>query len=242
LVHTADDDTHADLDRKGKALLNTLERVFPYRVKIAPRSDESRSIWNTEKVHSILHGSRNLKKVGRSRNISCQVTESKLKDVKAKGHMTNRDPATYGYSIMAGAIREAAAQQMAIDADQYGMYWLIYVHIGIQAVRICPYLLIYVYELFISVHICPSLTAFHVQASPGIIINVGVYRMVSKGRTIGFFAHLGDMIVWRWTKQLGVWRTACVVTYGRERKTQTNSPMRSYLEPRPSVASKACWK
>ena len=114
-----------DLDRKGQALLNTLERVFPYRVKLAPRSNESRSTWCTEKVHSIVHGSRNLKKVGRSKNISCQTTESKLKDVKAKGHMTNRDPATYGYSIMAAEIREAAAQQMAIDADQYGMYWFI---------------------------------------------------------------------------------------------------------------------
>ena len=125
MVHTADDNTHEDLDRKGQALLNTLERVFPYRVKLAPRSNESRSTWCTEKVHSIVHGSRNLKKVGRSKNISCQTTESKLKDVKAKGHMTNRDPATYGYSIMAAEIREAAAQQMAIDADQYGMYWFI---------------------------------------------------------------------------------------------------------------------
>jgi hypothetical protein len=72
-----------------------------------------------------MHGSRNLKMVARSRNISTQTTESKLKDIKAKGHMTNRDPATYGYSIMAAEIREAAAQQMAIDADQYGMYWSI---------------------------------------------------------------------------------------------------------------------
>ena len=37
----------------------------------------------TEKVHSIRHAVRNIRQVGRSRNITCQVTKAKLKDGKA---------------------------------------------------------------------------------------------------------------------------------------------------------------
>ena len=121
-AYTADEDSLVVLDNMGDALLNTLQRVFPYVVPIAPRSEKTRSIFCTEKMHSIRHGGRNIRKVGRSRNISCQVTEQKLKDVKAKGKMTNRDPATYGYSMMAAVIREAAAEAMAQDADEYGTY------------------------------------------------------------------------------------------------------------------------
>ena len=68
------------------------------------------------------------------------------------------------------------------------------------------------------------------------MVNEGVYRMVSKGRMIGFFMHFGDLIVWSWRRQLVVWRMACVVTYGRERKAQTNTPTRSYLDAGPYVA------
>ena len=45
----------------------------------------------------------------------------RLKDVKGKAHMSNLDPATYGYSIMAAEIWETAAQDMAVDADRYGI-------------------------------------------------------------------------------------------------------------------------
>ena len=117
-----DEDSNAQMDTKGRNLIETLQRVFPYTVKVAPRSDKTRSVWSTEKVHSILHGSRRIEDMGRSRNISCQPTECKLKDVKAKGHMTNRNPATYGYSIMQAEAREASAQQMAQDADENGEF------------------------------------------------------------------------------------------------------------------------
>ena len=108
----------------GEALLDILERVFPYTVKLSAQSEsaQTRSIWCTEKVHSVVHGSRNLRGVGRSRNITCQVTESRLKGLKAKGHMTNRDPATYGLSIMRAEVRECAAQEMAREADSRGTY------------------------------------------------------------------------------------------------------------------------
>ena len=126
----------------GNELIATLQRVFPYRVKVAPRSDKTRSVWSTEKVHSIIHGARNIEQMGRSRNISCQPTECKLKDVKGKGHLTNKNPATYGFSIMNAEAREASGQQMAQDADELGAYidntynTYEYVRIRTQYVRI----------------------------------------------------------------------------------------------------------
>jgi hypothetical protein len=116
----SDDDSNARLTTMGNDLIDTLQRVFPYRVKVSPASDITRSVWSTEKVHSIIHGARNIEEMGRSRNISCQPTECKLKDVKGKGHLTNRNPATYGFSIMNAEAREASAQQMAQDADEQG--------------------------------------------------------------------------------------------------------------------------
>jgi len=137
-----DDDSLSRLDDMGEALIQTLQRVFPYTVKLAPRSGLTRSIWCTEKVHSILHGSHNIRQVGRSRNISCQVTEAKLKDAKAKGTMTNKNPATYGYSIMFAEVRECAARQMAQDADQFGTYQNVHVHI------------LNVFKLYLTILVC----------------------------------------------------------------------------------------
>jgi len=67
--------TDDDVDRltdMGKALLSTLERVFPFKVKVGRVS--WRSMWCNEKVHSILHAPRTLVRMGRSQNVSCQVT------------------------------------------------------------------------------------------------------------------------------------------------------------------------
>ena len=66
--------TDDDVDRltdMGKALLSTLERVFPFKVKVGRVS--WRSMWCNEKVHSILHAPRTLVRMGRSQNVSCQV-------------------------------------------------------------------------------------------------------------------------------------------------------------------------
>ena len=110
------------LEEMGKELLSTLQTVFPFTVKVAGKSNtETRSMWCNEKVHSILHGSRNIRSVGRSKNITCQVTESKHRDIKAKGHMTNKKPGEYCKGIMLGEARESAAQRMVQDADERGI-------------------------------------------------------------------------------------------------------------------------
>ena len=110
------------LEEMGKELLSTLQTVFPFSVKLAGKSNTAiRSMWCNEKVHSIVHGSYNIRKVGRSKNIACQATESKHRDIKAKGHMTNKKPGEYCKGVMQGEARESAAQRMVQDADERGI-------------------------------------------------------------------------------------------------------------------------
>jgi hypothetical protein len=58
-----DDDVVARLTDMGKALLVTLEKVFPFQVRYGKYT--LRSMWCNEKVHSILHVPRTLKRMGR---------------------------------------------------------------------------------------------------------------------------------------------------------------------------------
>ena len=58
-----DDDDVARLTDMGKALLGTLERVFPFKVRYGKYTE--RSMWCNEKVHSILHVPRTLRRMGR---------------------------------------------------------------------------------------------------------------------------------------------------------------------------------
>ena len=58
-----DDDVVARLTDMGKALLVTLEKVFPFQVRYGEYT--LRSMWCNEKVHSILHVPRTLIRMGR---------------------------------------------------------------------------------------------------------------------------------------------------------------------------------
>jgi hypothetical protein len=58
-----DDDDVARLTDMGKALLGTLERMFPFKVRCGKYTE--RSMWCNEKVHSILHVPRTLRRMGR---------------------------------------------------------------------------------------------------------------------------------------------------------------------------------
>ena len=70
-----EDNSLPRLEERGMDLLDTLQTVFPYTVKLPGKANRAtRSMWCNEKVHSILHGSRNIRQVGRSKNITCQVT------------------------------------------------------------------------------------------------------------------------------------------------------------------------
>ena len=116
-----DDDDVAQLTAMGKALLSTLERVFPFKVRVGKGGEYLRSMWCNEKIHSILHAPRTLVRMGRSQNVSCQVTETMHKGVKKKGSRTNRNPGTSGMSIMKTELKEAACQRMADALDETGI-------------------------------------------------------------------------------------------------------------------------
>jgi len=116
----------------GRALLKTLQTTFPFEVNVgrkkillAGQKQLTRSMWCNEKVHSILHAQRNLMQMGRSKNISCQVTETYHKDIKIKALRTNRKPVTMGLSIMNQEVRDSALQLMAMDmdSDTNGPHW-----------------------------------------------------------------------------------------------------------------------
>ena len=121
---TPDEDSVAQLTVMGKTLLNTLKRVFPFEVKVGRYT--RRSMWCNEKVHSILHAPRTLVRMGRSQNVSCQVTELRHKGVKRKGSRTNRNPGTAGFSIMNQELRESACQRMATVLDENGVFSCMY--------------------------------------------------------------------------------------------------------------------
>ena len=135
---TPDDDDVEQLTVMGKALLETLKRVFPFEVKIGRYS--KRSMWCNEKVHSILHAPRTLVRMGRSKNVSCQVTELRHKGVKRKGSRTNRNPGSAGFSVMNQELRDSACQRMADILDTTGVCICMYMNVyG----RICQYTYVY---------------------------------------------------------------------------------------------------
>ena len=116
---TPDEDDVAKLTEMGKAFLKTLKRIFPFEVKVG--SYTWRSMWCNEKVHSILHAPRTLVRMGRSQNVSCQVTELRHKGVKQKGSRTNRNPGSAGQSVMNQELRESACKRMATVLDETGI-------------------------------------------------------------------------------------------------------------------------
>jgi hypothetical protein len=129
--------TDDDVDRltdMGKALLGTLELVFPFKVRVGKVS--WRSMWCNEKVHSILHAPRTLVRMGRSQNVSCQVTETSHKGVKRKGSRSNRNPKTAGMSIMKTQLRESACYRMADALDETGNFAYRYVYVCIRLICI----------------------------------------------------------------------------------------------------------
>lgn len=95
------------LDATGVALLEDLKRIFPYC------NDDGSSLWCTEKVHNaFLHAKDNIKRSGRCRNLSTQVTEMKHKGMKDQALLSNNHH-TLGLSILRAAAKADAAACLA---------------------------------------------------------------------------------------------------------------------------------
>jgi hypothetical protein len=166
-----DEDDVAQLTAMGKALLSTLERVFPFKVRVGRGGEYVRSMWCNEKIHSILHAPRTLVRMGRSQNVCCQVTETRHKGVKRKGSRTNRNPGTSGMSIMKTELKEAACQRMADALDETGLSEFKFVSVCICLYHVCIH--------DVSVSICLYIFHFAVCASMCIsVFSMSQYELV----------------------------------------------------------------
>jgi len=107
------------LDTMGRELLDSLPVIFPH-----VSATTGKSVWCTEKVHSILHARANIKRSGRCRNASTQVTEMKHKTIKEKARNTNNQR-TFGLSLLTSELRAdaaaALAAHMAVSPGKRGM-------------------------------------------------------------------------------------------------------------------------
>ena len=95
------------LDTMGCDLLDSLPVIFQH-----VSATTGKSVWCTEKVHSILHARANIKLSGRRQNASTQVTEMKHKTIKEKARNTNNQR-TFGLSLLTSELRADAAAALA---------------------------------------------------------------------------------------------------------------------------------
>ena len=106
------------LDTKSRQALDTLQRVFPYSVTLA--GGRQRSVWCTEKAHSITHWGDNYHTVGRIRTATTQVTETRMKSaVKTKARKTNNQ-ASFGQSLLKNNMEVEAAMELLRHLDETG--------------------------------------------------------------------------------------------------------------------------
>jgi hypothetical protein len=107
------------LDAKSRQALDTLQRVFPYFVTLSNGS--LRSVWCTEKAHSMTHWGDNYHTVGRIRTATTQVTETRMKSaVKTKARKTNNQ-ASFGKSLLKNNMEVEAAMELSRHLDQTGL-------------------------------------------------------------------------------------------------------------------------
>ena len=108
------------LDQKSRQALQTLQTVFPYYVTL--RNGTRRSLFCTEKAHSMTHWGDNYFTVGRCRNATTQVTETRMKSaVKTKAKNTNNQ-ASFGMSLLKHNQNVEAAMELSLHLDEKGLH------------------------------------------------------------------------------------------------------------------------
>jgi len=106
------------LDNKSRQALHTLQTVFPFHVTL--RNGTKRSLFCTEKAHSMTHWADNYYTVGRCRTGSTQVTETRMKSaVKTKAKNTNNQ-ASFGMSLLKHNQNVEAAMELSRHLDETG--------------------------------------------------------------------------------------------------------------------------
>ena len=107
------------LEDKGAEILDTLQRVFPFFHKL--KNGTQRSVWCTEKPHSIKHWGDTYATAGRAKNASTMVTETRMKSaVKIPAKKTNNHSDSFGKSILRNNMMMEAAMELSLHADRSG--------------------------------------------------------------------------------------------------------------------------
>ena len=107
------------LDTKSRQALHTLQTVFPFYVTL--KNGTRRSLFCTEKPHSMTHWADNYYTVGRCRTASTQVTETRMKSaVKTKAKNTNNQ-ASFGMSLLRHNQNVEASMELSRHLDEKGL-------------------------------------------------------------------------------------------------------------------------
>jgi hypothetical protein len=112
---TEDEITH--MDGKGKELLDSLVSTFPHGVTLSDGT--FRSLFCSEKPHSIIHAGRNYRFMGRPKNYNTVAPETRHKETKRKTHKTNNH-CTVGKSILQSNMDVEAERHLSFLHDQRG--------------------------------------------------------------------------------------------------------------------------
>ena len=110
---TEDEITH--MDGKGKELLDSLVSTFPHGVTLSDGT--FRSLFCSEKPHSIIHAGRNYRFMGRPKNHNTVAPETRHKETKRKAHKTNNQ-FSVGTSILQSSME--AERHLSFLQDKRG--------------------------------------------------------------------------------------------------------------------------
>ena len=112
------------MHENGVDLIDMLQTVFPHEVTYT-RTNGSvyrRSVWCTEKVHSIQHCGENYREAGRCKNYTTQTLETRHKSaIKTVAHKTNNQ-ASVGGSVLRSNIELEASEDLARQIDRKGAH------------------------------------------------------------------------------------------------------------------------
>ena len=99
--------------------VNQISGLIALRLK----DGTERSVWCTEKAHSMKHWGDTYATAGRAKNASTMVTETRMKSrsaVKVPAKKTNNHSESFGKSMLRNNMMMEAAMELSLHADRSG--------------------------------------------------------------------------------------------------------------------------
>ena len=107
------------LDRKSREALHTLQTVFPFYVTL--QNGTRRSVWCTEKPHSMTHWGDNYHTVGRCRTASTATPGTRMKTAVKKPAKNTNNHDSFGMSLLKHNQNVEAAMELSRHLDEKGL-------------------------------------------------------------------------------------------------------------------------